>query len=132
MQELGVHNSIDMHNENNRAATQHRNEKLKTPHGESVIHPSNLDKWTDDFCHVPDVSERNSCNHFVYRLQTRHQVKVMYEDRHVHSIKVCLHLFSIKLHIQYGQFGHYLDHLHYYRPSNGCSKTNSFKFSLTS
>ncbi|XP_060557441.1 uncharacterized protein LOC132717883 [Ruditapes philippinarum] len=65
-------------------------ERLNTPLGETLVHPSYLDRWSDDLSNIPDLSEKDIYNYFVYKLNTKRQLKskVMYENRHVYNVQV--------------------------------------------
>ena len=64
--------------------------KLETPEGETLDHPSYIDKWSEDVSLIPDLCEKDIYNYFVLKLGTKRQLKskVMYEDGHVHSVEV--------------------------------------------
>ncbi|KAL5010709.1 hypothetical protein ScPMuIL_013014 [Solemya velum] len=89
---LGLRCLGDIENEDYQKAIARVVDKLKTPVGETLDHPSYLDKWTDDVNCIPEMNEKDIYNYFVYKLKTKRQLKakVMYEDGHVHHIQVNL------------------------------------------
>ncbi|WAR24142.1 hypothetical protein MAR_037811 [Mya arenaria] len=55
-----------------------------------MTHPSCIDSWSDDVSLIPDMTEKDIYNYFVYKLNTKRQLKskVMYEDGHIHRVQV--------------------------------------------
>ena len=57
-----------------RVEFEHREkERLLTPVGEELTHPSCIDKWISDVTMIPDLSEKDIYNYFVYKLNTKRQ-----------------------------------------------------------
>ncbi|XP_045202652.2 uncharacterized protein LOC123556116 [Mercenaria mercenaria] len=87
---LGLRDLNSVMQEDNDLAAKRLTEKLKTPLGKTLKHPDYIDTWSSDYTNIPDITEKDVYNYFVFKIQTKRQLKakVMFEDRHVHSIEV--------------------------------------------
>ncbi|XP_060085312.1 uncharacterized protein LOC132564697, partial [Ylistrum balloti] len=65
--------------------------KLTTPLGEVLVHPTGLKLWSDDLSSVPDFYQKDIYNYIVLKMNCKKQLKsrVFYEDGHVHSVQIC-------------------------------------------
>ncbi|XP_052818004.1 uncharacterized protein LOC128244025 [Mya arenaria] len=87
---LGLGNVNDLQESDRSAFLRRENERLRTPIGGKMTHPSCIDSWSDDVSLIPDMTEKDIYNYFVYKLNTKCQLKskVMYEDWHIHRVQV--------------------------------------------
>ncbi len=62
-------------------------------------HPSCIDSWSSDAGLIPDCSEKEIYNYFVLKLNTKRPLKskVMYEDRHIHSVQVNMKVLNFQV-----------------------------------
>ncbi|WAR00802.1 hypothetical protein MAR_025174, partial [Mya arenaria] len=86
---LGLGNVNDLQESDRSAFLRKENERLQTPIGGKMTHPSCIDSWSDDVSLIPDMTEKDIYNYFVYKLTTKRQLKskVMYEDGHIHHVQ---------------------------------------------
>ena len=78
----------DLEPEQRETDEQRKTQKLVTPLGEKLPHPSTLKTWSKDLSDVPEFKVSDIYNYFVLKMGCKKQLKakVYYADRHVYGI----------------------------------------------